>query len=145
MLSQLTLKRLCTASLNLEQVSWLTGPRQRTLSCCVSARPNDVVSFCEKTAGLTSHGPSRYVLSNTRMLSTPSFTKKPKRRRKFIPRKAAVQLTDKARNFFKALLENSPAKDGIILNYKQASSGQPRMVFAFDFVTKDQISEEDEG
>lgn len=53
-------------------------------------------------------------------------------------------LTEKARKFFKLLLENT-GKDGIMLNYQQASSGQPRMVFSFGFVTKDQLSEEDEG
>jgi len=34
---------------------------------------------------------------------------------------------------------------GVMLNYGQASSGQPRMVFSFDFVSKDQIAENDEG
>ena len=54
-------------------------------------------------------------------------------------------MTDKARTFFKALLANNPQRDGIILNYQQASSGQPRMVFSFRFVTKDELTEEDEG
>ena len=56
-----------------------------------------------------------------------------------------MELTDKARTFFKALLANNPQRDGIILNYQQASSGQPRMVFSFRFVTKDELTEEDEG
>ena len=68
-----------------------------------------------------------------------------RKRRKFIPRKAAVELTDKARTFFRALLANNPQRDGIMLNYQQASSGQPRMVFSFGFVTKDELTEEDEG
>lgn len=68
-----------------------------------------------------------------------------RKRRKFIPRKAAVELTDRARTFFKALLEKSPQKDGIVLNYQQASSGQPRMVFTFGFVSKEELTEEDEG
>ena len=34
---------------------------------------------------------------------------------------------------------------GVMLNYSQSTSGQPRMVFSFDFVTQDQITEEDEG
>lgn len=94
-------------------------------------------------------GPKSYPPQNSffsaRAMSSPSFTKpNSRRRRKFIPRRAAVQLTEKARIFFKALLENSPEKDGILLNYQQASSGQPRMVFSFSFVTKDELSEEDE-
>ena len=81
-----------------------------------------------------------------RTFSSPSFTK-PRRRnlKKFVPRKAAVELTEKARDFFRVLLENNPGKDGIILNYQQASSGQPRMVFSFGFVTQDQLSPQDEG
>lgn len=70
-----------------------------------------------------------------------------KRKRKFLPPKAAVKLTPKARKFFKALLERPSRPDivGIMLNYSQASSGQPRMVFSFDFTTQDQITEQDEG
>lgn len=34
---------------------------------------------------------------------------------------------------------------GVMLNYNQSTSGQPRMVFSFDFVTQDQIHEDDEG
>lgn len=88
-----------------------------------------------------------YASSSHRQLSSsPTFTKSsPRRKRQFIPRKAAVELTDRARTFFKAILTSNPEKDGIILNYQQASSGQPRMVFSFGFVTKDQISPEDEG
>jgi len=32
-----------------------------------------------------------------------------------------------------------------MLNYHQSTSGQPRMVFSFDFITQDQIGENDEG
>lgn len=76
--------------------------------------------------------------------STPT-TAAARKKKKFIPRKAAVTLTERARTFFKALLENSPDKAGVILNYNQASSGQPRMVFSFGFVTKDQLTPDDEG
>ncbi|CAB9504632.1 expressed unknown protein [Seminavis robusta] len=78
--------------------------------------------------------------------ATTTAVKKSKRR-KFVPPKAAVKLTDKARKFFKLLLENPPRPDivGVMLNYDQASSGQPRMVFSFDFVSQDQIAEDDEG
>jgi hypothetical protein len=75
-------------------------------------------------------------------------TKSPRSKRKkskFIPRKAAVKLTEKTRTFFKTLLESNPDKDGIMLNFQQPMSGEPRMVFSFGFVTKDELSEEDEG
>jgi hypothetical protein len=72
-------------------------------------------------------------------------SKKSKRKHKFIPRKAAVQLTDQARTLFRRLLETKPDKDGILLDYHQSSSGQPRMVFSFRFVTKDELIEDDEG
>eukprot|EP00934_Nitzschia_sp_Nitz4_P004281 Nitzschia sp. Nitz4//scaffold2_size372955//163014//163658//NITZ4_000415-RA/size372955-processed-gene-0.418-mRNA-1//1//CDS//3329546754//4271//frame0 len=80
--------------------------------------------------------------SHSSLASSPNFAKGKK---KFVPRKAAVELTDKARNFFKALLENNPSKAGIMLDYHQSTSGQPRMVFSFKFVTKDDITSEDEG
>lgn len=71
--------------------------------------------------------------------------RKTTRRKTFVPRKAAVALTETARNLFRKLLENNPEKDGILLNYNQSSSGQPRMVFSFSFVTKDELHENDEG
>jgi len=43
------------------------------------------------------------------------------------------------------LLEDNPEKAGIMLHYKQASSGQPRMVFSFGFVTDGEMESEDEG
>jgi len=70
------------------------------------------------------------------------------KKRAFVPRKAAVQLTEKARKFFKLLLKNPPRPDiiGIMLNYGQPRSGEPRMVFSFDFVTaKDVDFDQDEG
>jgi hypothetical protein len=75
--------------------------------------------------------------------------KKPKKsRHSFIPRIAAVQLTEKARKFFKLLLENPP-RDGVIgimLNYDQSQSGEPRMVYSFSFVTAEEIDpDQDEG
>ena len=62
------------------------------------------------------------------------MTRKKRKKKRFIPRKAAVQLTPKAREFFKKLLESDPTKKGILLDYHQASSGEPRMVFSFKFV-----------
>jgi hypothetical protein len=66
---------------------------------------------------------------------------------KFVPRKAAVAMTPEARNFFRALLDNSSNPDvmGILLNYHQSSSGEPRMVFSFDFCKAEQLSPMDEG
>lgn len=76
---------------------------------------------------------------------TPSSSRRRKKKTKFIPRKAAVQLSDNARTLFKKLLDNNPSKDGILLNYDQSSTGEPRMVFSFRFVTKNELVEEDEG
>jgi hypothetical protein len=73
---------------------------------------------------------------------------KRKSRRSFVPSKAAVQLTEKARKFFKLLLENPPRSGviGIMLNYDQSQSGEPRMVFSFSFVTAEEIDpDQDEG
>ena len=71
----------------------------------------------------------------------------------FVPRKAPVALTETARTFFKALLETKQQDDddddddvaGILLNFQQSSSGEPRMVFSFDFVKKSELGPDDEG
>jgi len=65
--------------------------------------------------------------------------------KKFVPRKAAVKLSEKARTLFQKLLENHPTRDGILLDYKQSSTGQPRMVFSFSFVSKDELHERDKA
>ena len=75
----------------------------------------------------------------------------PKRRRrrelKFVPLKPAVDLTPKARSFFLQLTQNPPRPDicGVRLNYHQASSGEPRMVFSFAFVTEKELDAFDEA
>jgi hypothetical protein len=67
---------------------------------------------------------------------------RPRRRRKeFVPRKAAVELTERARLFFKKLLSNPPRAEiiGVLLNYDQSTTGEPRMVFSFSFVTANEL------
>jgi hypothetical protein len=69
-----------------------------------------------------------------------------RRRRKFIPVRAAVELSDRARAFFSKLLA-SPPRDGVVgvrLNYQQSQTGEPRMVFTFAFVTKEELDADDE-
>ena len=78
-------------------------------------------------------------------LANATLRKSPNKRKKFVPRKAAVELTEKARMLFKKLLENHPSRDGILLNYNQSSTGEPRMVFSFSFVNQDDLDEQDEG
>ena len=68
-----------------------------------------------------------------------------KKAKQFIPRKAAVTLTEQSRTFFRKLLENNPQMDGVILKHQQSSTGEPRMVFSFDFVKKEQLQPGDEG
>ena len=75
-------------------------------------------------------------------------SKATRKKHEFIPRKAAVALTDKARKLFKSILDDPPRKGvvGIMLNYGQPKSGEPRMVFSFQFVTADEIDwDQDEG
>jgi len=76
-----------------------------------------------------------------------SSAKKRRRRLKFVPRKAAVTLTDPSRQFFRRLLEKPPRPEiiGVMLHYDQASSGEPRMVFRFSFVSQDELHPNDEG
>jgi len=62
----------------------------------------------------------------------------------YIPRKAAVQITESARTFFKRLLSDPPRPEivGIVLRYGQMKD-QPRMAFKFEFVTENNVSVED--
>jgi hypothetical protein len=85
--------------------------------------------------------------TTSEMTSTTTTTKK-RTRRVFVPRVAAVQLTDRARTYFKALLNNPIRSDiiGIMLHYEQSKSGEPRMVFTFNFVSNHDINiDDDEG
>ena len=73
------------------------------------------------------------------------------KKRKIIAQKAPVKLTPKARKFFKGLLEVQTQKNnkdneiiGIMLKYQQSKSGEPRMVYTFDFVTQKDLSNRDE-
>ena len=53
-------------------------------------------------------------------------TKTKRRKKIFVPRKAAVQMTEKARTFFQKLLAMNSEKAGVMLNYGQSSSGEVR-------------------
>lgn len=75
------------------------------------------------------------------------------------PRKAAVNLTPSSRTFFKNILTQKLANissddndsddkkkiTGIMLNFQQSLTGQPRMVFTFEFVAQEDLDENDEG
>lgn len=77
----------------------------------------------------------------------PKPTKrKVKLRKSFVPRKAAISLTPKCRKLFRNLLSvaNSDVA-GVMVRFRQASNGQPRMCFTFDFVTSSEIGPNDEG
>lgn len=65
----------------------------------------------------------------------------------FIPRKAAVKLTETSRKFFKNILGNPPRPDvvGLMLKYDQSSTGEPRMVFSFDFVNQEDLGRKYNG
>jgi len=54
-------------------------------------------------------------------------------------------MTDNARKLFVNLLDSKPEKDGVLLDYHQSSTGEPRMVFSFRFVTLDELVDDDEA
>jgi hypothetical protein len=67
--------------------------------------------------------------------------------RAFIPRKAPLDLTPRAREFLKSILSKAPSSvHGIMLRYQPSTlQGQMRMVFSFDFIQENQkISVDDE-
>lgn len=75
--------------------------------------------------------------------SSSTNTSRPRRKRR-----APVNLTTKTRNLLRILLsdENVPNDKviGVILKYQQSSTGEPRMVFTFDFVEQGQLGKWDE-
>ena len=77
--------------------------------------------------------------------NTTNNNSKRRKKKRIIPRKAAVELTEKARIIFQKLLDNQPTKEGILLNYTQSATGEPRMVFSFSFVSKEELDDQDEG
>jgi len=80
---------------------------------------------------------------------TPKIKLKPRARkpRVFVPPKAAVKLTPKARAYCRDLLDaaHNPEITGIMLRFQQSRSGEPRMVFAFEFVKVGGLGKDDEG
>jgi hypothetical protein len=53
-----------------------------------------------------------------------------------------VTLTAAARTFFQKLLSSDSLRDGIVgimLDHHQSTSGEPRMVYSFRFVTNDDV------
>lgn len=96
------------------------------------------------TSSKASSGGGSPFASGGDMATQKVVAKKPKAH-SFVPRKAPVNLTEKSRLFFKALLENaSPSVAGVMLNYHQSSSGEPRMVFSFGFVKAEDVTANDE-
>mmetsp|Transcript_17166 Transcript_17166/g.26011 ORF Transcript_17166/g.26011 Transcript_17166/m.26011 type:complete len:198 (+) Transcript_17166:29-622(+) len=74
------------------------------------------------------------------------FSTERKKKTSFVPLKAPVIMTEDTRIFFRKLLENQNDSDvvGIMLKYNQSSSGEPRMVFSFDFAKKSDIGPKEE-
>jgi hypothetical protein len=74
---------------------------------------------------------------------------KKKRHHSFVPRKAAVALTETSRTMFQSLLDTARQSDptiaGIQLNYDQSKTGEPRMVYTFDFVRRSAQDGEGDG
>ena len=84
--------------------------------------------------------------TSSKSTNSDSFSSLPQKKiKKFIPIKAAVNLTPKLRNYLKLLIENYPKgkgkTKGIMLNYEQGSDGTPRFLFTFKFLTSDFVTD----
>jgi hypothetical protein len=114
----------------------------RPAALAASSSPFDPERAARRTQRSSPFAGGDSPAQNTPSTSSPTT---PNRRRKgkkeFVPRKAAVELTEPARLFFKRLLSHPPRAEiiGILLNYDQSTTGEPRMVFSFSFVTADDI------
>jgi hypothetical protein len=119
-------------------VSWRDGHWSRNYSPCCSASS---FSSTRSQLGIKIHNPNF-----TSNVTRPN-------RRTFIPKKAPITLTETARKFFLALIQTKTTTDtsnhdvhpshatkGIVLQYQQSSTGEPRMVFSFDFIQDKDLS-----
>lgn len=86
--------------------------------------------------------PHRTLFSSSRPFFQKEKEESPKRRR-IVMRKPPVTLTDTARSFFQKLLQSPPRDNviGIMLDYHQSTSGEPRMVYSFRFVNAKDIDD----
>jgi hypothetical protein len=104
-------------------------------------KPRKEMSSPFAAAAAAAGGGAGQNTTTTTTTRATTITKGKRRRKEFIPRKAAVELTERARLFFQRLLSNPPRAEiiGILLNYDQSTTGEPRMVFSFSFVTAEDI------
>ena len=107
---------------------------------------SQLIQVCTySTTPLTLDSSSGGAAGDDTVVITTTRQKKNGKKHNFVPKKAAVQMTKQAREFFRKLVEMKPEKAGVMLNYDQSKTGEPRMVFSFDFVTKEQLHPRDEG
>jgi hypothetical protein len=115
-----------------------------SLSFQQNQKRNELSCFNHFVKGTQNHQQNQ----QNRYLATANSAASSTPRVSFVPQKAPVKMTPKARKFFKGLLahnmESNKETIGIMLRYRQSQTGEPRMVFTFDFVTQNQISDKDE-
>lgn len=136
-------KKFMSANMN---AKWGFLPTSNAYKRWLSTNTDPMKIDPSKTTSKEATGSSPFASnSNSKRATKHKFTKS------FVPPKAAINLTDKARTFFKSLLQtriqNHPETKGVMLKYQQASDGQPRMVFTFGFVSDSDIQPKmgDEG
>ena len=111
-----------------------------------SSYHSQLIQVCTySTSPVTLDSSSGGAAGDDNVVITTTRQKKKGKKHNFVPKKAAVQMTKQAREFFRKLVEMKPEKAGVMLNYDQSKTGEPRMVFSFDFVTKEQLHPRDEG
>mmetsp|Transcript_20817 Transcript_20817/g.34410 ORF Transcript_20817/g.34410 Transcript_20817/m.34410 type:complete len:208 (+) Transcript_20817:148-771(+) len=119
-------------------------PEGRTrISSALSNITTPPASFTSSCRTFSSSSSKDSMVTQTVASSPKRSKKKKKAGRNFVPLKAPVEMTETARQFFKALLDGKTNVAGIMLNYHQSSTGEPRMVFSFDFATE--VGPDDEG
>jgi hypothetical protein len=112
-------------------------------SCTTSSwsKVNSQQYFPSVPLGGTKLSRSKSVVSANGDASSSPIQGNKRTKKAFIPRKAAVNVTPKAREYLKLLIANSPKErtKGIMINYEQGSDGSPRMVFTFNFLADDYV------
>lgn len=158
-------QRLLSSPVIMMAKSWVNQSSHRGITTISAASTTTFIHGYNNAAGCSHTSSCISFLHNTSMSLTKEYfstsstisSTTSKKRKKIIPKRAPVKLTPKARKFFKDLIdmktkskenENSNKNEnviaGIILKYQQSNTGQPRMVFTFDYVAQNELSDRDE-
>ena len=139
--SNSSMSRLLMPRLISRRCLTVTPPPSR----CTSTIPIVCVSPLHQFHTISSNNRIHTALSSSSILNRSTVLIS-RRQRTIIPRKAALQLTPKARELFKKIIAATDS-EGILLKYEISSQHALRMAFKFDLIkdAEKELDVQDEG